>query len=89
VGWNGVVDGHKFVANVSVLPAVDEFLPGSDWLFENKAKWDFVEGTISLGNRLIRAYRRMFNEVCCCILVTGDGVVPPQHEANVPVKKVG
>jgi len=31
------VDKHKFVANISVLPAIDEFLLGSDWLVRNKA----------------------------------------------------
>jgi len=63
------LDEHKFVANVSVSPAVDEFLLWSDWPVKNKAKWDFAEGTISLGDRLIRVYRRTFNEVYRCILV--------------------
>jgi len=28
----------------------------------------------------------MFNDVCCHILVAEDCVVPPKHEANVPVR---
>jgi len=80
------VDGHKFVANVSVLPAIDEFLLGSEWLVKNETKWDFAKGTICLGNRLIHVYRRTLNKVCRCILLSEDCVVPPKHEANVLVK---
>ena len=50
------VDGHRFVANVSVSPAINEFLLGNDWLVKNEAKWDFTVGTISLGDKLIHAY---------------------------------
>jgi len=57
------VDRCKFVANVSVSPAIDEFLLGSDWLIKNQAKWDCAKGTISLGDRLIRAYWHTLNEV--------------------------
>jgi len=42
------------VANVSVFMDVDEFLLGSDWLVTNKAKWDFADGTISIGVGLSR-----------------------------------
>lgn len=50
------VEGHKFEANVPVSFAVDDFLLGSDSLLENKAKWDFAAGTISLGDTLVHAY---------------------------------
>ena len=36
------VDGNHFEANVSVSPAIDDFLLGSDWLEANGAKWDFA-----------------------------------------------
>jgi len=52
------VDGNCFKANVSVSPAIDDFLLGSDWLEANGAKWDFATGTLHLGDRVIRAYRR-------------------------------
>ena len=64
------IDGHKFVANVSVSPAINEFLLGSDWLIENKCKWDFAEGTISVSDKLILAYWHTFNDVCHHILVS-------------------
>jgi len=80
------VDGHRFVADVSASPAIDEFLSGRDWLVKNEAKWDFAKGTISPGDRLIRSYRCTLNEVCRHILVSEDCVVPPKHEANILVK---
>jgi len=52
-----MVDGHKFWVNVSVSDKVDEFLLGSDWLSAHQAKWDFATGTITVGDRQIRAYR--------------------------------
>ena len=58
------VDGHSFVANVSISLAIDEFLLESDWLVQNKAKWDFAVGTISVGNKLIHAYWHTLNKVC-------------------------
>jgi len=36
------VDGRKFVDNVSVSPAIDEFLLGSEWLVKNEA----ISGTL-------------------------------------------
>jgi len=36
------VDGNRFEANVSVSPAIDDFLLGSNWLEANGAKWDFA-----------------------------------------------
>ena len=78
------IDGHKFA--MFVLPAVDEFLLGSDWLIDNKCKWDFAEGTISVGDRFIRVHWRTANDICLHILVTENCVVIPQHEANIPVR---
>jgi len=49
------IDGNCFEANVSVSPATDDFLLGSDWLEANRAKWDFATGTLHLGDRVIRA----------------------------------
>ena len=42
------IDGHEFGANVCVLPTVDEFLLGSDWLVQNKCKLDSAAGTINM-----------------------------------------
>ena len=36
------VEGNRFRANVSVSPAIDDFLLGSNWLEANGAKWDFA-----------------------------------------------
>jgi len=36
------IDGRLLTANVSVSPAVDELLLGTDWLVENGCKWDFA-----------------------------------------------
>ena len=73
------------MADVSVSPAIEEFLQGSDWLVKNEAKRDFAKGTISLGNKLIHAYQCTLKKVCGHILVSEDCVVPPKHEANVLV----
>jgi len=43
-------------------------------------------GTIIVGDRLIRAHWRTFNDVCRRIVVAEDCVVPPRHEANIPVR---
>jgi len=80
------VDRHRFLANVSISPAIDKFILGSDWLVKNEAKWDFAPGTISFGNRVIHAYQQTFNELCLRIVVSEDCVVPAKHEANILVK---
>jgi len=80
------VDGNRFEANVSVSSAIDDFLLGSDWLEANEAKWDFATGTLHLGDREIRAYRRTLGRVCRQVVVSDDFVIPARHEANVPVK---
>ena len=74
-----VVDGSEFEANVSVSPAIDSFLLGSDWLEANEAKWDFATGTLHLGDRVIHAYRRTLGRVCRQITVSEDCVVPARH----------
>ena len=58
------VDGNQFEANVSVSPAIDDFLLGSDWLEANGAKWDFATGTLHFSDCIIHAYRRTFGMVC-------------------------
>jgi len=79
------VDGNRFEANVSVSPAIDDFLLGSDWLEANGAKWDFATGTLHFGDRVIRAYHRTLGKTCRQITVLEDFIVPARHEANVPV----
>jgi len=80
------VDGNQYEANVSVSPAIDDFLLGSDWLEANGVKWDFTTGTLHFGNCVIHAYRRTLGKVCRRIMVSEDYIVPACHEANVPVK---
>jgi len=48
------VDGNRFEANVSVSPAIDDFLLGSDWLEANGAKWDFATDTLYFGDRVFQ-----------------------------------
>jgi len=50
-----VIDGHEVTANVSISLAVDELLLGCDWLVANKCRWDFAEGTVYIGDRLVHA----------------------------------
>ena len=58
------IEGNRFRANVSVSPAIDDFLLGSDWLEANGAKWDFATGTLQLGDCEIHAYRRTLGKMC-------------------------
>jgi len=53
-----VIDGQHFEADVSVSAKVDEFLLGSDWLKKQGAKWDFADGTVTLGDHCIKMLRR-------------------------------
>ena len=39
-----------------MVPAIDDFLLGSDWLEANGVKWDFATGTLHFGDRVIHAY---------------------------------
>ena len=80
------IEGNRFRANVSVSPAIDDFLLGSDWLEANRAKWDFATGTLQLGDCEIRAYRRTLGKMCRQVTVAEDTVVPARHEVNVPVQ---
>jgi len=79
------VDGHEFEANVSVSPAIDDFLLGREWLVKNKAKWDFAASTISFGDRVVHAYWRTLGRVCRRVTVSENCVIPAQQEANIPV----
>jgi len=80
------VNGNRFEANVSVSPAIDDFLLGSDWLEANGAKWDFATGMLHFGDPAIHAYRRTLGKVCRQVIVSENYIVPACHEANVPVK---
>jgi len=86
IDFQFIVDGHSFVANFSISPAIDDFLLESDWLVKNETKWDFAAGVISLGNKSIHAYRCTLNNVCRHILVSEECTMPAKHETNVPVK---
>jgi len=81
-----VIDGHNFEADVSVSHKVDEFLLGGDWLEKNNAKWDFADGTVTLGGRKIQAHRGSREGICRRIVVAHDCVVPARHEANIAVR---
>jgi len=75
------VDGNRFEANVSVSPAIDDFLLGSDWLEANGAKWDFTTGTLHFGDHVIRAYRRTLGKLAPLLKV---GTTPPSPCSTAP-----
>ena len=80
-----VIDGHHFEADVSVSNKVEEFLLGSDWLEKYAAKWDFADGTVTLGDHSIKVHRRRREGICRRVVVAHDCVVPAKHEANITV----
>jgi len=65
---------------------VDEFLLGSDWLEKYGAKWDFAEGTVTLGDHCIKVHRRRREGICRRVVVAHDCMVPAKHEANITVR---
>ena len=75
-------------ADVSVSPAIDELLLRSDWLEQNKCKWDFSAGTVYIGDLLIRTHWKGSLDVSRRVFVSEHCVVPPRHEANVEVRVV-
>jgi len=79
------IEGHAMTANVSVSPAIDELLLGSDWLVENKCRWDFAAGTVYIGDHLVRTHRRDQVDACRRVFVPEVCVVPPRHDTNTPV----
>jgi len=80
------IDGHPMVASVSVSPDIDELLLGSDWLVHNSCQWDFAAGTVRVGDHLLKTHKKRNNDACKRVVVTERCVVPPRHEANVPVR---
>jgi len=80
------IDGHPMTTSVSVSPVIDELLLGSDWLVQNKCRWDFAAATVFVGDQLINTYQRKHTDVCRRIFVSEQCVVPPRHEANIPVR---
>ena len=69
---------------VTVSPAIDELLLGSDWLAQNRCRWDFAAGKVYVGEKLIHTYQREWTDACRRIVVAENCTVPPRHEANVP-----
>ena len=67
-------------------PAIEELLLGSDWLVQNQCRWDFAAGTVYIGDHLIHTYRREQIDACRRIFVSEECIIPPRHEANVPVR---
>jgi len=49
------------------------------------AKWDFADGTVTLGDHCIKVHRRRREGICRRIVVAHDCVVPAKHEANITV----
>jgi len=80
------IDWHNFEADVSVSNKVDEFLLGSDSLEKYGAKWDFAEGTMTLGGHCIKVHHRCREGICRRIVVAHDCMVPAKHEANITVR---
>ena len=64
----------------------NEFLLGSDWLEKYGSKWDFADGTVTLGDHCIKVHRRRRESICRRIVVAHDCVVPTKHEANITVR---
>jgi len=84
-----VIDGQsmgKTLRQMSVSAKVDEFLLGSDWLEKQGAKWDFADGTVTLGDHCIKMHRRHRASICRRIVVAHDCVIPAKHEASVTIR---
>jgi len=81
-----VIDGHNFEADVSVSEKVDEFLLGSGWLEKYGTKWDFADGTVTLGDHCIKVHCRHRAGICRRIVVAHDCVIPTKHEATVTIR---
>ena len=79
------IDGHNFEADVSVSNKIDEFLLESDWLEKYGTKWDFADGTVTLGDHCIKVHRRHREGICRRVVVAHNCVVPAKHEANITV----
>jgi len=65
-----IIDGRLLTTNVSVSPAVDELLLGSDWLVENGCKWDFAAGTVHIGDQLIKTHQKKNVNTCRRVFVS-------------------
>ena len=80
------IQDQTMAINVSVCPVIDELILGSDWLSHHKCRWDFGEGTIIVDEHTFQTHRRENLPACRRIFVTEECVVPPRHEANVPIR---
>ena len=80
------IEGQPVSYNVSVSPVIDELILGSDWLTHSKCQWDFATGKLTLNGRQMPTYKRDQLAFCRRIFVRENCVVPPMHEANVPVR---
>ena len=78
------IDDLPVTASVLVSDAMDELLPGSDWLAQNRSWWDFAAGTVYIGEKLVYTYQRERTDACRRIFVAESCTVPPRHEANIP-----
>jgi len=80
------VDGQSMSYNVSVSPVVDELILGIDWLTHVQCQWDFATGNLTIGDHAVKTQQRQHLATCRRIFVREECVVPPRHEANVPVR---
>jgi len=82
------IDDIPVTANVSVSPAIDELLLGSDWLVQNRCRWDFTAGTVYIGEKLVHTNQRERTDACRRIFVAESCTVPPRHEANISARMI-
>jgi hypothetical protein len=71
---------------VAVSDAIEELILGSDWLSGSGCVWDFGTGKLSLGGHTITMLKRQSKACVRRIYVAEDVVVPPFHQADIPVK---
>jgi len=81
-------DDLPVMASVSVSPAINELLLGSNWLAQNCCRWDVAAGTVYIGEKLVYTYKRERTDACRRIFVAESCIVPPCHEANIPAHMV-
>jgi len=69
------IDGHPMSANVSASPDIDVLLLGSDWLIHNSCQWDFVGGTVRVGERTLQTHKKVSVGACRKVLVADQHVL--------------
>ena len=71
---------------MAISDSIDELILGSDWLVANSCKWDFGQGTLQIRNNVLKLLHRRVTNAVRRIYVAKDVIIPPKHQANIPVK---